>query len=253
MTRFIRVELLKLWTTRLPFGLLGASSLLTALITVLKATRAGENRRVAIPPLYTAQGLKDVITSTDFAMIMALVFGVIIATSEFRHMTATSTYLGQPIRSRVLVAKAVASAIGGAVFGAVASALTIGIALAFVSGKGYSIALGGGTIAHYGLGAVLACAILAVAGVAVGTLIRGQVGAIVTVFAWGFIIESIIGGLYNSAQPYLPYTAARTLAGFTLNGGTSPMSFLATTAYVVAIALALLFISARTTLRRDIA
>jgi hypothetical protein len=82
---------------------------------------------------------------------------------------------------------------------------------------------------------------------------RGQVGAIVTVFAWGFIIESILGGLYNSAQPYLPYTAARTLAGFTLNNGTASMTFLATTAYIVAITVVLLLLSARTTLRRDIA
>ena len=33
------------------------------------------------------------------------------------------------------------------------------------------------------------------------------------VFVWTMIIESLIGGLFNAARPYLPYTAATALAG----------------------------------------
>jgi ABC-2 type transport system permease protein len=253
MIRLVRIELVKLRTTRLPFGLLGAAAGLTALITVLEAARAGSGRRRAIAPLYTAHGLTQVITSTDFATIMALIFGVIVATGEFRHSTATTTYLGVPRRGRVLAAKAVAAAIGGAIFGAVASAITTGIGLAFVSGKGYSITLSGATMARYGLGAVLGCALLAATGVGIGTLIRGQVGAIVTVFAWGFIVEQIVGGLYNSAQPYLPYTAARTLGGTSLDNGTAALPFAAAAALVAGFAILASVIAARTTLWRDIA
>ena len=252
MTRLVRIELLKLGTIRLPFGLLGATAGLTALVTVLKASRAGGGHRHSIPPLYTAHGLTQVITTTDFAMILALVFGVIISTGEFRHSTATTTYLATPDRTRVLLSKVVAGAIGGALFGVVASAMTTGIGLAFVSGKGYAVALGGATIARYALGAVVGSALLGAAGVGIGTLIRGQVGAIVTVFAWGFIVEQIIGGLYNSAQPYLPYTAARTLAGASLSGGTAPLPFIAETAVVVATVALAAIVAAVTTMRRDI-
>jgi ABC-2 type transport system permease protein len=254
MIRLIRVELLKLRTIRLPFGLLAAAAGLTALVTVLKASRAGSGgRRMSIAPLYTVHGLTSVLTSTDFAMIMALVFGVIVSTGEFRHSTATTTYLGTPNRVQVLVAKAVAAAVGGALFGAVAAAITTGVALIFVSSKGYPLVLGGATIARYALGAVLGSALLAAVGVAVGSLIRSQVVAIVTVFAWGFIVEQVIGGLYNAAQPYLPYTAARTLAGATLDGGTAPLPFLAATALLVAVAVLASVVAAATTVRQDVA
>lgn len=253
MSRLIRIELMKLRTIRLPLGLLAVAAAFTTLVTILKATRAGSGaRHMEIAPLYTARGLTAVLTSTDFALLMALVLGVIVATSEFRHSTATTTYLGAPVRSRVLVAKIVAGAVWGALFGIVGSMLTTGIGLGFVAAKGYPIALGGATIARYALGAVLGAALLGAAGVAIGTLIRGQVGAIIAVFAWGFVVENVIGGLYHGAQPYLPYTAARTLGGLRLAGGTSPLPFLAATALVTSIAVLIALVAARTTLRHDI-
>jgi len=255
VTRLVRIELEKLRTIRLPFGLLTAAAALTVLITVLKCERAGTLARSGLerPALDTAQGLANALTSTDFAMLMALIFGVIVTTNEFRHSTATTTYLGVPDRARVLVAKSLAGLVGGAIFGALAAALTTAIGLAFVAAKGYPVVLGGGTIARYGLGATLGSALLAVAGVAVGTLIRGQVASIVAVFAWGFVVEQIVGGLYNVVQPYLPYTAALTLAGGQLAGGVAALPFAAAVALVAGVAVALAVAAARTTMRRDIA
>jgi len=37
-------------------------------------------------------------------------------------------------------------------------------------------------------------------GVALESLIRSQLGAIITVFDWGFVVEQIVGGLFNSAD-----------------------------------------------------
>jgi hypothetical protein len=37
-------------------------------------------------------------------------------------------------------------------------------------------------------------------------MIRGQLAAIVTVFPWGLVLEEFIGGLFDSTQPYLPFT-----------------------------------------------
>lgn len=42
MTRLIHVELLKLRTTRLTYGLLATAAALTALFAVIEAARAGE-------------------------------------------------------------------------------------------------------------------------------------------------------------------------------------------------------------------
>ena len=56
MTRLIRVELLKLRTTRLSYGLLATGAALTALFSVLESVRSGSSGGPA--PLNTAAGLE---------------------------------------------------------------------------------------------------------------------------------------------------------------------------------------------------
>jgi hypothetical protein len=73
------------------------------------------------------------------------------------------------------------------------------------------------------------------------------------VFAWGFVIEQLIGGLFDSAQPYLPYTAAATMAGATLGGGIDPLPLAAAAALVAGVAALLSAVAARTTVQHDIA
>jgi len=88
MIRLVRVESLKLLTTRLTYGLLALAAGLTALDTLLRAARAGNGR---LPPLDTAAGLARPLTVTGFAMLMALVLGITLSSGEFRHGTATLT------------------------------------------------------------------------------------------------------------------------------------------------------------------
>lgn len=121
MTRLVRIELLKLRTTRLTYGLLALAAALTALDAILRAARAGHGK---LAPLSTATGLASVLTVTGFAMIIACVLGVTVSSGEFRHQTATLTYLEFPRRSRVLVAKLIAAALVGLVFGTAGSAVT---------------------------------------------------------------------------------------------------------------------------------
>jgi len=117
--RLIRIELAKLRTIGLPWGLLSVSSALTLLVALLKASRAGKhtNGRLTVGPLNTAHGLASVLATPDYATILALVLGVIVVTGEFRHATITATYLAFPNRPRVMAAKMLASGIVGALFG----------------------------------------------------------------------------------------------------------------------------------------
>jgi ABC-2 type transport system permease protein len=252
MTRSLRTELLKLRTIRLPLGLLAVAAGLTALITLLGAARAGGPGHMAPPPLYTTAGLTDLLTRTWFGMLLAAVFGVTVASGEFRHGTATATYLATPHRTRVLVAKAIVAAGAGLLFGLVAAALTTGISLAFVAAKGYHVALAWATIARFAAGATLGAGLLAAAGVGLGSLLRGQLGAIITVFVWAVVVEQVIGGLFDTAQPYLPFTAATTMAGAQLGGGITPLPFAAAAAVVAGVAALLSAVGARTTLPRDV-
>jgi len=261
MIRLIRIELLKLRTTRLSYGLLATAAGLTALFSVIEASRAGSTK--GIGPLYTASGLDAVIAGGVWALVLAAVFGVTVSSGEFRHSTATLTYLATPRRDRVLAAKAAAGACAGAVFGLVGFVIAAGVGLTFVAARGYHVAVGDATLARYAIGHVVAAALLAAVGVAVGSLIRSQLAGVISVFVWTIVIESLLGGLFSSIQPYLPYTAATTMGGTELghaafgpaNGASTtatPLPFAAAAALLVGLAVLLSVVAARTTVQRDV-
>jgi ABC-2 type transport system permease protein len=260
LTRLTRIELLKLTSTRLSYGLLGASAGITALFTTREASRAGRPDGPA--PLADYAGQAPIVTGGVWGLIFAAVLGATISSGEFRHHTATHTYVAAPRRNWVLAAKAAAGAIGGAVFGLTGYALALTIGLSFAAADGYPIAIGAGTLTGWGLGHLAGAALLGVIGVVAGSLARSQLAALIGIFVWMIIIESLIGGLFHSARPYLPYTAAAALAGTPPGAasfgpgrgatGTAPLPFAAGTALLAALALAGGLIAARTTVRRDI-
>lgn len=250
--RMVRIEMAKLRTIGLPWALLAASSALTFVVALVKANQAGKHSgRLTVAPLNTAHGLAQVVSTPDYAIIFALVFGLIVVTGEFRHSTITSTYLAFPNRVRVLVAKLIASGTVGALFGLAATIITTAIGLGFVAAHHYGVALGVGTLLRYAAGDVLACALFAALGVAVGFLIRNQLLTIIVSFAWSLLIEGVLYGLSSSLASYLPYSAARQLAGATLSSVT-PLPFAAGIALIAAITAALAAIATRTTLLKDI-
>jgi ABC-2 type transport system permease protein len=258
MITAVRTELLKLRTTRLAAGLLALATGLTLLVALILSTRAGTGDS-NIPALSSAEGLRAIITNTGFAMLVAAVFGVTVATGEFRHQTATDTYLDQPNRTRVLVAKVAAAAGVGLLFGLVASVIATTVGLAVAAAKGYDIAISTGTIAGYMAGAVVACGLLAAVGVGIGSLVGGQLAALVAVFAWAMAVEQIVGGLVPEAGRFLPFLAATTLGGADSTASMPPippdLQPLAPAAVVVlltGLALLLGAVAARTTLRRDV-
>lgn len=261
MTRLVRLEWLKLRTMRVGFGLLATSAALTALFASLEASRAG-NAQSGVAALYTASGLGTVTTVTGWSMIFAAVLGVIVTSGEYRHYTATLTYLGTPKRERVLAAKTLTAAGAGAIFGLVSGLVATGVGLVFVAAHGYHVTLGTGTLVAHIAGAAVGAALFGAIGAGVGALLRSQLAGAITVFVWALVVESIIGGLFTSIRPYLPYTAATTLAGIKLGGaafgpahdvaGGGPLPFVAAAALVLGVAALLDAIAARTTLRQDV-
>ncbi|HUB71237.1 MAG TPA: hypothetical protein VL984_12495 [Acidimicrobiales bacterium] len=261
MTRLARAEWFKLRTMRTGYGLLATSAVLTALFASLEASRAG-GRTSGVAPLFTASGLQTVTTVTGWSMMFAAVVGVVLASGEFRHYTATLTYLATPDRGRVLVAKTVASALAGGVFGLVSALVATGVGLVFVAGHGYHVALGTGALVAHIAGAAVGAALFGAVGTGLGSLLRSQLAGVITVFVWALVVESLIGGLFTSVRPYLPYTAATTLAGIKLGGaafgpahglsGGSPLPFAAAAALVLGLVVLLDAIAIGTTLHRDV-
>jgi ABC-type transport system involved in multi-copper enzyme maturation permease subunit len=261
MIRLIRVELLKLRTARMTYGLLATGSGLTALFCLLEASRSGPGK--AVPPLDTVSGLTSVVAGGTWSLLMAAVLGAMVSSGEFRHSTATLTYLAAPHRDRVLAAKSVAATLAGAVFGLIGYLIAVGVGLGFVAARGYSVPVGDATLIRYGLGHIAAAALLAAIGTALGSLIRSQIAVVIGVFLWTIVIESILGDLVNSIQPYLPYTAATTLGGTQLGGAAfgpahgaatsaGPLPFAAAIALLAGLAMVLSLVAAGTTVPRDV-
>jgi ABC-type transport system involved in multi-copper enzyme maturation permease subunit len=255
MMRAIRAEILKLRTVRLALELLAAAMVVTLLVALLEFARAGGGHgRLILPSLNGAAGQTVVLTSTEFALLLALVLGVTITTGEFHHGTATATALAIPDRVRVLVAKAIVATGGGLVFGLAAALVATVATLIFVASKGFTLEVPTSTILRYGAGAMLACGLLAAAGAAVGALIRSQLAAIVVVLLWGLVAEPSLGALFPTGDPFFPYTAASTLAGkSTFAHGVTALPFFGAALLVLGVAILLGVVAARTTVPRDIA
>jgi hypothetical protein len=266
MIGVVRVELLKLRTARVTLGMLAAVAGLTALGAALDAGHAGAPSS-GVSSLSTAAGQSTVTTATGWALLLAAVMGVIISSGEFRHSTATSTYLMCPNRVRVLVAKAVAAAAVGALFGLVAAAVATVVGLEFTAGHGYHFDLPAASLLTHAGGAILGSALLATLGVALGSLVRSQLAGVIAVLLWALVVESILGGAFTSIRPYLPYTAATTLAGEPLGVGpggfrvavhhgasaaAGPLPFGLAVGLLLALALVLSVVAALTTVRADV-
>ena len=106
------MELLKIRTTRLGYGLLATAAGLTALFSILEAHSAGGTGGYSPPPPYTPSGFSAVTSGGVWCLVLAIVLGVTISSGEFRHHTATLTYLAALAPTRVLAAKATAGALG---------------------------------------------------------------------------------------------------------------------------------------------
>jgi hypothetical protein len=184
--------------------------------------------------------------------VILLVIGILITSGEFRHGTATSTFLISPDRRRVIAAKLVAAGIVGASVAAAASLLTIAIAVPWLRSEGVSILDYRSDAALALVGAVLATVLGAVVGVGLGALVRNQTAAITIALVWTQVVEALLVGFLPEVGRWFPGGAANAVAGVaTPNGGLLPMG----AAALLLMGYGLLFAAAgaSATVRRDIA
>jgi ABC-2 type transport system permease protein len=193
---------------------------------------------------------------------LAAVLGVTITSGEFRHGTATLTYLSFPQRDHVLVAKALAAVVVGVIFGLAAGAVATVIGLLFALAQNDPVTLAAGTLISHIAGAALGAGLLAALGAGLGSLVRGQLGAVIGLFGWVVVGESMIGALFTSLRPYLPYAAATTHGGTKLGealgilrvapGHGGPLPFAASAALVLGAAAAISLAAKLLTVPRDV-
>ena len=110
MTNAIRAELLKLSTVRTTRTFLLATAGFVLLAVTFQAASAGGE---FIAPLADPATQHTLLTSGGIATVIAVVFGALGISGEFRHRTVVPTLLVAPDRIRMVAAKAVSGIAGG--------------------------------------------------------------------------------------------------------------------------------------------
>lgn len=246
MIDLLRSELLKLRTTRMVYALLGALLLIVAIATIAvvidqtPSELAGEDDQAGF------------FGTAATGIIFVLLLGVMLMSGEFRHGTITQTFLITPNRWQVLAAKLVAGALLGFAFGAVAELFALVLALPLLELKGVDFVFGDEATSLV-VGTILTTTICGILGVALGSVIRNQVVAIVVVFAALLIVEPIITVSTESRWPEFPkYLPSHAITGIIDDGSETAFSRERSAAVLGAYALLLAGVGGRFVLSRDV-
>lgn len=180
---------------------------------------------------------------------VAVLFGIMHVTSEFRHRTIATTLLVTPRYARVLIAKCLSVLPVGLLIGLAGSGLSLLLVPAIVRNRGFSSPLSATDTAEILAGGLAHAALAAVLGVGLGALLRSQLGAFVLATALLLVVEPLLSGLLDAAR-WFPGRVGLVLAGaWPFPGAVSAwVAALVYAAYAAAtVALAWLL-----TLRRDV-
>ncbi|MBD8078753.1 hypothetical protein [Cellulosimicrobium arenosum] len=234
-----RAEMLKLRTTRAPWviaavalvGMLLVQGVLLALPRVLENLEAlggpTTGVRAEIEPDLgsltdpTLAGFQRTVLdllgtgggggSTGVVAICMLLLGALAVTTDFRTGGMVPTALVQPSRSRVLVGKAGATATVAIAVGLVLAVVTAaGLLAAVATTPDARLALSAGEVLGIWGRGVVVLVLLTWFGLGVGTLVRGQVAAIVVVAAIALgepLVRSVVAllsGGQSAAAAWLP-------------------------------------------------
>ncbi len=199
MTALVRAEWTKLFTTRVWIGLLAGAAVMAGGFAALLTGLAGQEG--GPPPVGSPDYEALALAVASNAVVFALILGIIGMTQEFRHRTATPTFLTTPKRGRVVVAKLVAYALAAVPFALAAVAVTVAVVVVYAGARGAAPSLTGEN-AEVLLSAGLAIVVYAVIGVGLGALLRNQVGAIVGALVYLYVVEPLLSAFSATAAVY---------------------------------------------------
>lgn len=201
--RLVRAEALKLSTIRTTWLMLGLGLLAEGLFAGLY---------VGLASLTEIGPIVEVQTGTGLLMLLVLVLGVLTITTEFRHGTASTTFLAAPRRYPVMAAKLGAVLAAGVLAGLAFVAVNAALALPLFSSREGSLPPSSEIVSVYA-GVVASFALLCAFGLGVGAIVRNQVGAIIAALAFFFVLSPLPELLPGNIGDYFPAQAIGSLHG----------------------------------------
>jgi ABC-2 type transport system permease protein len=211
VSTLVRAELLKVRTVRSWWAYLIVIVLLAGIAT---ASDVGPDD-AARDQLQFQVGLVD---AAGVAALIAIILGITIVTTEFRHGTVTPTLLLEPHRERMLAAKGLAAGLLGMAFALLALVVIGLVAAIWLTAVGAEIHLLDHDVLVRAAQTILLSVLWTLLGVAIGSVVHSQVAALVGTLVWVFLGETLIWGLLglidlDGVGSYLPFRALDSADG----------------------------------------
>jgi ABC-2 type transport system permease protein len=202
----LRSELLKIRTTR---GWWAYLSVLVGLVGIGAAAEVGSRSVEERSGLDFQLALVDLV---GIASLLAIILGITIVTSEFRHGTITPTLLATPGRERMLAGKAIAGVLVAIFFAVLAFAVIGAVAAVWVSIDGGDLQLADSDVTERAAQTLVGVVLWLLMGVVIGAVVHSQVAALVGTLVWLFLVENLLVGLLSlvdadGVAEYLPFHA----------------------------------------------
>lgn len=239
----IKAELLKIRSTRTTVALILGMLALILLFTLLTGLLSHP------PALMGKENQRQLLSLGSLAGVFSALAGVLLVTSEYRYGTIRPTVLYNPARSHVLAAKIIAGALAGIAFGVLGEGLGWLAGWLVLHGRGIHFALSSSDVLLLALGGLAGVALWGAIGAGLGTIVRNQVGGVITLLAWGFVVDNLLFGLVPSVGRFTPTHAQDALVGLTTQHLLTPGAGAAT---LVGWAVLLAVIGVVLTAERDI-
>lgn len=184
-------------------------------------------------------------------LVLMTLLGVLAVTQEFRYGTITATYLGEPRRTRVILAKGLSLVMTSVVVSTLTLAVSVTSGIALIQSQDGNVTVTAQfweTVAA----SVVAMAAYGVIGVAVGALIPHQIAAVVGVLIWMLAIEQMVIPLAPEVGRWMPFAAASSLMQLGQSYGDQLLSVASGGLVLLGYTAALVILALRTTPRRDV-
>ena len=212
----IKAERLKIRSTRTTVGLVVGMVALIVFFTLLSGLLSHPTA------LASTEDQREFLSLGGLAGVFSALAGALLVTSEYRFGTIRPTFLVNPVRSHVLTAKAVAGALAGLVFGVLGEAIGWAIGYAILDARGITIVLSGSDVLLLTLGGLAGVALWGAIGAGIGAIVHNQVGAVIALLAYGFVINNVLFGLVPSVGRFMPARASDALMGLKVQHLVSP-------------------------------
>lgn len=254
----MKSEWRKLVYVRAHWGLLIAAILIAALGTGVTPVILDNSGEMFGFGLEQQQAVDSVYANAISSYIFAVILGIMLMAGEYRHGTAVATFLAAPRRGRVVASKLLISVVAGALvmlISTLAALLAGWFALSFYPEAAQPSE---GVFTNTIIAALVSGAVLGVIGVAIGTLIRNQMLAIVISLIYLYVIDPILLALWPDAGKWLPSGLITAMLALDIQ---APELGFDTSAYLPALSATLVLlgfgfvfsaVALATSLRRDV-